>query len=97
MKTQSYNSDFITHGCEQVLRFTRVGCWDELCDERKIQLAFNFGVAALGLNLNKIQGYDRLSGLTSGNISMSDFHNIMRELYLSLEVNMVESNIIKPF
>ena len=40
---------FVTHGCEQVLRFSRVDSWDALSEEIKVQLGFNMGVVALGL------------------------------------------------
>ncbi len=91
------NKDLVTHGCEQVLRFTRVGSWNDLIEERKVQLAFNFGVVSLGLGLNKVDGYDKLSSLVSGQTSMSDFHNNMKDLFVSLGVKMLEDNIQKPF
>lgn len=33
--------DFIIHACEQVLRFSQVENWDNLSEERKVQLGFN--------------------------------------------------------
>ena len=49
-------NNFVVQAGEQVLRFTSVHHWNDLSEERKVQLAFNFGVVALGLNLTKEEG-----------------------------------------
>ena len=43
--------NFTIHACEQALRFTRVDKWDDLSEEVKVQLGFNMGAMALGLEL----------------------------------------------
>jgi hypothetical protein len=89
--------DFVIHGCEQVLRFTRAGQWDDLSEERKVQLGFNMGVVALGLNLSKSDGYQPLADVREGKISMQDFRNHLRLLVASREVPVDEVNISRPF
>ena len=49
--------DFVIHACEQSLRFSTGSKWEDLSDKLKMQLSFNVGVMALGLDLPKEQGY----------------------------------------
>ena len=53
--------DFVIHACEQTLRFTTVNKWEDLSDKLKMQLSFNVGVMALGLDLSKDEGYQSLA------------------------------------
>lgn len=87
---------FIIHGCEQVLRFTRVENWDDLSEERKVQLGFNLGVIALGLKLNKQQGFQALNDVRQGKISMKEFNQHLKSIieYHGVEVN--SDNIMRP-
>lgn len=88
---------FVTHACEQVLRFTQVDKWDDLSEEIKVQLGFNMGVIALGLNLTKEDGFLVLSNARQGNISMKDFHKYIRELVDSHKITVDNSQISKKF
>jgi hypothetical protein len=71
--------EFIKHACEQVLRFTQVKKWDDLSEEVKVQLGFNMGARALGLNLSKEDGFLALSNVRNGSISMDKFHKHIKE------------------
>jgi hypothetical protein len=88
---------FIIHGCEQVLRFSQVQNWDELSEERKVQLGFNMGVISLGLDLNKEDGYLTLASVREKSLSIQDFHKRMRDLINSLNISIDEMNVNKPF
>ncbi len=89
--------DFIKHACEQVLRFTNVENWEDLSEERKVQLGFNMGVIALGLDLDKKDSFLALSNAREGNISMTAFHEHLRVVISSHDVEADESMIARPF
>lgn len=89
--------DFIIHACEQVLRFTQVDKWDDLSEERKVQLGFNLGAMALGLNLNKSESFQPLNDARSGVISMKEFRKHLLSLIILYKVEVDEINIAKPF
>ncbi len=88
---------FIIHGCEQVLRFTRAERWNDLSEERKVQLGFNMGVVALGLNLTKEESFQPLINAKEGKISMLEFHNHLRMLIDSHKVKVNEEKVARPF
>ena len=88
---------FIIHGCEQVLRFSQIKSWDELSEERKVQLGFNMGVMSLGLNLSKEEGYATLARVREGSLTPQEFHNKMRALISSRNIPVDEANVSKPF
>lgn len=87
---------FIIHGCEQVLRFSQVGNWNDLSEERKVQLGFNMGVMSLGLDLNKEQGYLLLAKVREGSSPIQEFHRKMRDLISSRNIPVDEEKINKP-
>ena len=89
--------EFLIHGCEQVLRFSRVENWADLSEERKVQLGFNMGVVAHGLNLAKEDGYFILTGVREGTLSMAEFREKMAKLFASRGISVDETNIQKPF
>lgn len=88
--------DFVTHACEQVLRFTRVNKWDDLSEERKVQLGFNMGAMALGLNLSKEESFLALSNARKGSISMVKFHEHVRSVILSHKIEIDEAKVARP-
>lgn len=90
-------NDFIIHGCEQVLRFSQAQSWNDLSEERKVQLGFNMGVVALGLDLKKEDGYLVLSALREGSISIQEFHKKMSLIISSHNILVSESNVNKVF
>ncbi|MFC1615076.1 hypothetical protein ACFL22_00770 [Patescibacteria group bacterium] len=90
-------NDFITHACEQVLRFTQVDKWDDLPEELKVQLGFNMGAVAHGLNLTKVEGFQVLADARQELISMRDFREHMRLLIISHKIEVGEVNIARPF
>lgn len=90
-------NDFIRHACEQVLRLTRVDKWDNLREELKIQLGFNMGVMALGLNLSKDDGFIALSNVRLGLISIKEFREHIKSLILSNKIVVDEINVMRPF
>lgn len=67
---KQYENDFITYGCEQVLRFSQVERWDDLSETIKVQLGFNMGVVALGLKLTKEEEFQKLTEVREGRLSM---------------------------
>ena len=80
-------NDFTIHGCEQILRFSLAKNWKDLSETIKVQLGFNMGVVALGLNLSKEEGYLNLVALQEEIISMEEFHkkcDILFHLRISL-------------
>ena len=77
--------------------FSSVASWDELSEERKVQLGFNMGVMALGLGLTKEEGFDALASAREGHISMSELHHHTRTLAEKMNVPVNEENVIKPF
>jgi hypothetical protein len=90
-------NSFLIHGCEQVLRFTRVELWDDLSEERKVQLGFNMGVVALGLTLTKAEGFQVLAGAREGKISMQTFHDHLKSLINACHIKVNEEQIMRPF
>ena len=89
--------EFIKHACEQVLRFTQVKKWDDLSEELKVQLGFNMGAMALGLNLNKENGFLMLSNARNRSISMDEFHKHIRAITLSYKIIVDEGKVARPF
>lgn len=88
---------FITHACEQVLRFTQVDKWDDLSEEVKVQLGFNMGVVALGLSLTKEEGFLALSNARQGIISMKEFREHLKSLIEFHKIPVDESQISRKF
>lgn len=91
------NKEFVTHACEQILRFTQVAKWDDLSEERKVQLGFNMGVVALGLELTKEEGYMTLANTRQGIITMQAFHVHLKSIITAHNIAVDETNIAKPF
>lgn len=91
------SKDFIIHACEQVLRFTRVSKWDELSEELKVQMSFNMGAVALGLNLSKGDGFLALYNARTEKISMEQFHKHLRSIILSHKIIVDEAKVARPF
>lgn len=89
--------EFVTHACEQVLRFTRVENWDNLSEERKVQLGFNMGVVAIVLNLTKEEGYMTLSNARQGTMTMRAFREHLQSVIDSHKIPVDESKIARPF
>lgn len=89
--------EFLIHSCEQVLRFSRVEKWDDLSEERKVQLGFNMGVVAHGLKLTKEEGFQSLQNVRQGLITMSQFHEHLAMLVSSRNVLLDEEKIVRPF
>jgi hypothetical protein len=89
--------EFVTHACEQVLRFTHVGKWDDLSEESKVQLGFNMGAMALGLSLTKEDGFLALSNVRQGTLSMQAFREHVKSIIASHNVEVDEAKIARPF
>ncbi len=89
--------DFIIHACEQVLRFSQVENWDNLSEERKVQLGFNMWVVALGLNLNKDDGFIALANARQSIISMQEFHQHVTRLVTKHGIIVDNQKIARPF
>ena len=89
--------EFLIHSCEQVLRFSRVDKWQDLSEERKVQLGFNMGVVALGLKLSKEEGFKSLQNAREGLITMSQFRDHLAGLISSRGVKLDEEKIARPF
>ena len=90
-------NDFVIHGCEQVLRFTRAEHWGDLPESVKVQLGFNMGVVALGLNLAKEDSYTPLVNAREGKITMADLHKHVQSLISAHKVPVDEAKIARPF
>lgn len=88
---------FIIHACEQVLRFTRVERWDDLSEEVKVQLGFNMGAVALGLNLSKEDGFLVLSNARQEIISMQEFQEHIKNLVKSYKIPVDSAQIARKF
>ena len=95
--TKEISEEFTKHACEQVLRFTQVKKWDDLSEERKVQLGFNMGAMALGLNLSKEEGFMVLSNARDGSISMEKFHKHIRAIILSHKISIDEERVARAF
>lgn len=89
--------EFTTHACEQALRFTSVGSWEDLSGELKIQLTFNVGAMSLGLNLSKEDGYKFFTSVSSGEKTLSQFHEHVKKLVEGHEIEVRKENIERPF
>ncbi len=89
--------DFVIHACEQSLRFSTAGKWEDLSDKIKMQFSFNVGVMSLGLDLTKEEGYQALADVCLGKSSMSEFHNYVRSLLVKKEIAVNEENISRSF
>ena len=89
--------EFIKPACEQVLRFTQASKWDDLSEEVKVQLGFNVGAIALGLDLSKEDGFLALANLRKGIISMEEFHEHIRSIVKSYNVVIDEAMVDLPF
>lgn len=88
---------FVIHGCEQVLRFTQVERWDDLSEERKVQLGFNLGVVSLGLKLTKEESFQALVNAKVGKITMKAFHDHLRSLINSRQIKINQEMVARPF
>jgi len=95
--SNQFEDSFITHSCEQVLRFTQIERWDDLSEERKVQLGFNVGVIALGLKLSKEESFQALADAREGRISMQKFRDHLKSLITSHQVKVDEVKIARPF
>lgn len=89
--------EFVTHACEQVLRFTRVENWDDLSEELRVQLGFNMGAMALGLNLTKEEGFVALSNARQGIVTMQAFREHLNSVIASHEIHVDETRVARPF
>lgn len=92
-----FDLNFLTHSCEQVLRFSQVEHWDDLSEERKVQLGFNMGVVALGLDLTKEESFQALSNAREGQISMYELREHLRSIITLHQINVDEAKIARPF
>lgn len=97
MENENNIDKFVIHGCEQALRFTRVNKWDDLSEERKVQLGFNMGVIALGLSLSKEEGFLVLNNARQGTISMQEFQNHMGKIVQDYNVPVDKKQIAREF
>lgn len=89
--------DFIIHSCEQVLRFTRAEHWNDLTEERKVQLGFNMGVVALGLKLTKTEGFQALTDTREGRTSMQDFSSHLKSIIDLRKIPVDQAKIDRAF
>jgi hypothetical protein len=89
--------EFTKHACEQVLRFTQAGNWNDFSEEVKVQIGFNMGAMALGLNLSKEDGFLALANLRKGIISMEEFREHIRDLIKSYNIVIDEAMVDRPF
>jgi len=90
-------NDFVIHACEQVLRFTSVNDWNELTEERKVQLSFNMGVFVLGLDLTKEEGYDSIAATARGDMTIQELHEHLRSLVVFHNVAIKEEYVTRRF
>ena len=88
---------FTIHSCEQVLRFTRAEKWDDLTEERKVQLGFNLGAAVMALGLTKEEGFIALGDAREGRITMSAFHEHLKSLIEAHKVPVDDAMVMRPF
>ena len=92
-----FDLNFVTHSCEQVLRFSQVEHWNDLSEERKVQLGFNIGVVALALNLTKEESFQALTHAREGQISMHELREHLRSLITAHHINKKKKKIARPF
>lgn len=95
--SNKFEKDFVTHGCEQVLRFSQVKHWDDLSEALKVQFGFNMGVVALGPKLTKEGGFQALADAREGRISMQSFRDHLQSLIASHQIKVDEEKIARPF
>ena len=89
--------EFTIHACEQGLRFTQVEKWDDLSEERKVQLGFNMGVMSHGLALTKEDGYQWLANAREGTVTMQEYRTHLESLVTKYAVPVEEENITRLF
>lgn len=90
-------TDLTAHACAQVLRFTTAANWDDLSEERKVQLGFNAGLMALGLGLNKDDGYLMLLQAQQGTLTMAQLHGHFQGLVAQHGISVPPEDIQRPF
>ena len=95
--TNEFDKNFITHGCEQLLRFSRVGNWNDLSESVKVQIGFNMGVIALGFKLIKEEGFQVLADVSEGKISMDTFRKHIMSLVESHQIKVDKEKVARPF
>ncbi len=88
--------EFIKHACEQVLRFTRAGNWGDFSEEVTVQIGFNVGAMALGLDLSKEDGFLALANLRKGIISMEEFHEHIQAIVKSNKIVVDGAKVARP-
>lgn len=91
------HANFTIHACEQVMRFTRIASWEDLSEAVKVQLGFNMGAMALGLNLSKEDGYMALTKLREGKVSIAEFRAHIQHLIEINEITVDQKMIDRPF
>ncbi len=89
--------DFIVHACEQVMRFTRIDSWNDLSEAVKVQIGFNMGAMALGLNLSKEDGFMALTNLREDKVSISEFRIHIEQVIEINGINVDQKMIDRPF
>lgn len=89
--------ELLIHSCEQVLRFSRAQRWDDLSEERKVQLGYNMGAMAHALKLPKMDSFDSLTAAREGKMTMPEFHQHLRELVAKHQVTIDEAKVGRPF
>lgn len=70
--------------------------WDDLPEARKVQLGFNLGVLALGLDLEKGDSFDALTAAREGTLSMTDFRNHLLEVITAHGIDVDPSKVSRP-
>jgi hypothetical protein len=89
--------DFLVHSAEQVLRFTRVAAWDDLSEERKVQLGFNLGALVKGLGLSKADGYDVMTQARLGQLPMAQMRAHFADIIARRGLAVQEEKILRDF
>jgi uncharacterized protein YbcI len=95
--SHQHEKEFVTHGCEQVLRFSRTKQWNDLTEAIKVQFGFNMGVVALGLKLTKAEGFQAFTDMREGRISMQAFREHLQSLIASRHIDVDQEKIARPF
>lgn len=89
--------DFVKHACEQVLRFSQVDSWNDLSEELKVQLGFNMGAMALGLNLAKEDGFLALANARAETTTMATFREHILDVVAKHNIRVDQTQISRPF
>lgn len=89
--------EFIVHACEQGLRFTNAKNWNDLTEERKVQLGFNMGVMSLGLGLTKNEGYIPFANVREGKITMQEYRAHLQYIISLHNIEVDETKIARPY